>query len=120
MADDQINRISRIKITRWRWRRLFIICGLTIPSWDSVSEWRHEARYENYAGLLLRYYYSTVSKVHETVNGQRSRVFIIFSRNSRGSVARFIQSVRANLHMNYFLENTCCEACQAEGYSSIE
>lgn len=35
----------------------------------------------------------------------------------RRSAAYFIQSVQANLHMNYFLENTCCELCQAERYA---
>jgi len=115
-----------MKITwrrRRRRRRLFTICGLTtflgfrVGIAGGTSGTIRELCTIS-ATVLLFYGFKSA---WNSWNGQRSRVFIIFSRNSRGSVACFIRSIQANLHMNYFLENTCCEACQAEeGYSGIE
>lgn len=122
-SDNSGNRLQIVNFPSKRgiliWQ-LFTICDLTTflgfhvriadstPS--TIPRIMHNSCYD-----VLLWCYSKVSKVHETVTVQRSCVFIIFPQNSwRGSPC-FIQSIQANLHMNYFLENTY-ESWQAKRY----
>lgn len=89
---------------------------LRIPCWNS---WQYTKYRELCTTPVMMYCYDVILKFQKCMKQLPVKDLACLSYSRRiHEGARFIQSVQANLHMNYFLENTC-ESWQDKRYSVL-